>query len=106
MDINPRVNRAYVEAVLVGVPLPATKRQLVAYARAQPNGEAVAERLASIPDREYVALQDVGEELEPRQPERREARAVPKVESGAPPGGPAYVGGEATPPNLEAERLV
>src|SRR3954447_4176589 len=97
------MNRAQVEALLVGIDLPATKDQLVSYARAQPGGHHAAERLERIPDREYKAIQEAGEELEPVQPERSEPRIVPpRVESGAPPGGPGYVGEPTTPANVKA----
>jgi hypothetical protein len=99
------MNRAQVEGVLVGVPLPATKDELIRYARAQPGGERAAARLAHLPDREYEAIQDAGEALEPVQPDRTPPRIErPRPESGAPPGGPAYVGEPATPPNVEAAR--
>jgi len=99
------MNRAQIEALLVGITLPATRDALVAYARAQPGGDRAATRLGSLPDREYAALQDVGEELEPVQPERPTARIEqPRPESGPPPGGPAYVGDAVEPLNVEAIR--
>ena len=99
------MNRAQIEALLVGVPLPATRQELVDYARAQPSGSRAAERLLQIPDREYTAIQDAGEELEPVQPERSTpAIEPPKPERGLPPGGVAYTGGSETPPNVEAYR--
>jgi hypothetical protein len=101
------MNRAQIEELLVGVPLPASKRELVDYARAQPGGGRAAERLARIPDREYDSIQDAGEALEPVQPERSEPRVVgPRVESDAPPGGAAYTGGEELPANVEAVRAL
>jgi hypothetical protein len=100
------MNRAQIEELLVGVALPASKHQLVDYARAQPGGSRAAERLQRIPDREYTAIQDAGEELEPVQPERSPTPAIehPKPESGRPPGSDAYTGGSATPANVEAIR--
>jgi hypothetical protein len=99
------VNRARIEELLVGVALPATKQELVDYARSQPGGSRAAERLQQIPDREYTAIQEAGEELEPVQPERSTPRVEPpKPESGKPPGGDAYTGGSETPPNVEAIR--
>src|SRR3954449_232637 len=118
------MNRAQVEALLVGVRLPASKDELVRYARAQPAGARAAARLQSIPgrrapragpraaarlqsipDRRYTAIQDAGEELEPVQPERRTQRIEPpKPESGRPPGGPASAGAPTEPPNVEALR--
>jgi hypothetical protein len=99
------MNRAQIEELLVGVPLPATKQELVDYARSQPGGSRAAERLQRIPDREYTAIQDAAEELEPVQPERSSPRIEPPTpESGKPPGGDAYTGGSETPPNVEAYR--
>ena len=99
------MNRAQIEALLVGVTLPATKQQLVDYARAQPGGSVAAQRLQQIPDREYELIQEAGEELEPVQPDRTTPRIEPpKPESGLPPGGDAYTGGSETPPNVESYR--
>ena len=105
MEINVAVNRSYVESLLVGVELPAARDALVAYARRQPRGAAVAARLASIPDREYRTLQEVGEELEPRQPAPVPvARPLPRAESDLPPGGAAYLGEASEPANVVAAR--
>jgi hypothetical protein len=99
------MNRANVEALLVGLALPATKDEILAYAREQPGGDRAAARLARIPDREYAAIQDVGEELEPVQPDRSTPRLEPAtVESDAPPGGPAYLGDPVEPANVAARR--
>ena len=107
MDINQLVNRAYVESMLSGVPLPASRAELVAYAEKQERGGAVASLLHAIPDRESRALQDVGEELEPRQPEawkQPPPTTLPREDSDVYPGGPAYVGGSIEPLNVEAAR--
>jgi Protein of unknown function (DUF2795) len=81
---------AELQVLLEGVPLPAHKRELVEYARTQ-GGEA-ARHLASLPDREYRSLDEVGEALAPVQPPRGEREdAVPREESDAPPGGENYV---------------
>src|SRR5919204_2552121 len=81
---------AELQVLLEGVPLPATKRELVAYARGQ-DGDA-ARYLESLPDREYRSLDEVGEALAPVQPARsRPDAAVPREESDAPPGGENYV---------------
>ena len=99
------MNRAYVESFLSGVALPASKDELIAYARRQERGEPVAERLQALPEREYRALQDVGEELEPRQPEawKQEPRTkLPQEESDLPPGGAAYLGEPVEPANVVA----
>ncbi|HSP72285.1 MAG TPA: DUF2795 domain-containing protein [Gaiellaceae bacterium] len=97
------MNRAYVESLLSGIALLASKRELVAYARRQEDGAAAAERLRALPEREYRALQDVGEELEPRQPEARQApTTLPREESDLPPGGAAYLGEAVEPANVAA----
>jgi hypothetical protein len=87
MDI---ARAAEVQTVLEGVPLPATKQVLVEYARR--HDEAAARELESLTDREYRSLDEVGEALRPVQPEgHREAAALPREESDAPPGGADYV---------------
>jgi hypothetical protein len=87
---------AEIQVVLEGVALPAKKQELLAYARAQ--DELAAQRLAALPDREYRSLDEVGEALTPIQPSRRQPDAArPREESGAPPGGDAYVDPSAEP---------
>src|SRR4051812_42102046 len=81
---------AEVQVILEGVPLPATKAELLDYARTQ-DGDA-ARRLESLPDKEYSSLDEVGEALAPVQPARSKPDAeVPHEESDAPPGGDAYL---------------
>jgi hypothetical protein len=81
---------AELQALLEGVPLPAQKRELVAYARSQ--DDRAAEELASLPDREYRSLDEVGEALAPVQPSRPQPEAaLPREESDLPPGGENYV---------------
>ena len=87
---------AQVQVVLEGVPLPATKRELVAYARRE-DAEAARE-LESLPDREYRSLDEVGEELAPVQPSwPRPDATLPREESDLPPGGEAYTDPSAEP---------
>lgn len=87
---------AELQVVLEGVALPARKDELVAYARSQDEG--AAERLTALPDGEYRSLDDVGEALAPVQPPRRKPAAErPHEESGAPPGGDAYLDPDAEP---------
>ena len=103
MDINSDVNRAFIESFLSGVALPASRDELIGYALDQERGGPVAERLRGLPEREYRALQDVGEELEPRQPEARRAPTrLPREESDLPPGGAAYLGEPVEPANVAA----
>ena len=81
---------AEVQVLLEGVPLPAHKRELLAYARSQ-DGDA-ARHLESLPEREYRSLDEVGEALAPVQPSRSQPdSAVPHEESDKPPGGEAYL---------------
>lgn len=87
-----------VQAVLEGVDLPATRRELIDYARRQRDGGTAASALERIPDREYESLDDVGEALAPAQPDRSSPQAsAPREESGLPPGGDAYTNAEAEP---------
>jgi Protein of unknown function (DUF2795) len=81
---------ALIQVVLEGVPLPASKAELVEYAlREDPDAAALLEAL---PEREYRSLDEVGEALAPVQPSRAEPdAAVPHEESDKPPGGEAYV---------------
>jgi hypothetical protein len=80
---------ALIQVVLEGVSLPATKAELVDYARREdPDAAALLEAL---PDREYRSLDEVGETLAPVQPPWTQPEAaVPHEESDAPPGGDDY----------------
>lgn len=91
-------DRAYLEALLEGVPLPATKDDLVTYAKRSGENRAVS-LLKSLPHGRYEWLDQVGEALSPVQPKWPRERRVPKAESGLPPGGPGYGinGGDTTP---------
>jgi Protein of unknown function (DUF2795) len=83
---------AELQVLLEGVPLPASKQELVDYAGSQAGGERFLADLRSLPDREYRALDEVGEELAPAQAPGFEApSALPYPESGLPPGGDDYV---------------
>jgi hypothetical protein len=76
----------------VGVELPAQPEELVAYAVAQGATTFVAGRLASLEQEEYESLDEVVEEILRVQPPHIEPDArKPHEESGAPPGGDAYV---------------
>lgn len=82
---------AELQVLLEGVPLPAGKAQLLAYAVQQRADPLAIEALGSLPDREYASLDEVAEELLHVQPKREEeAPQAPREESGAPPGGDAY----------------
>jgi Protein of unknown function (DUF2795) len=79
-----------IQVVLEGVSLPATKAELVEYARRE--DPDAARLLEALPEREYRALDEVGEALAPVQPSRAQPEAaVPREESDVPPGGENYV---------------
>ena len=98
------MNRAEIEALLVGVTLPASKEELIAYARRQERGGEAAAELARIRERDYESLDEVGEQLQRVQPDPEREIPLPKPESDLPPGGPAYVGDEVEPLNVVAAR--
>jgi hypothetical protein len=82
---------ATLQALLEGVPLPASRDELIAYASRQDGGCAFRPELERLPDREYRALDEVGEALAPVQPSWDGAQPqAPEPESGLPPGGEAY----------------
>jgi hypothetical protein len=85
-----------IQVVLEGVALPATKANLLAYARRE-DAEA-AHVLETLPDREYRSLDDVAEELVHVQPGLPvQARKVPTPESDLPPGGDDYTNPDPEP---------
>jgi hypothetical protein len=81
---------AELQAVLEGVPLPAQRQELVAYAHAQGADQRLLQALRSVPEREYRSLDEVGEQIASVQPQRSEEPGKPREESGAPPGGDDY----------------
>jgi hypothetical protein len=84
-------NAALIQTVLEGVPLPATKKELIDYARSQDAGERVLGILGWVEDREYASLDEVGEEIVPVQPKLAVPNPErPPVESDLPPGGSSY----------------
>jgi hypothetical protein len=80
---------AIVQAVLEGVALPATKAELIAYARGQ--DPDIVRDLQGLPDEEFRRLDDVGELLTLAPSARKEAPSLPRPESGKPPGGDDYL---------------
>ena len=78
-----------IQVVLEGVPLPASRSALIAYA-ARYDRPAAAE-LERIPDRSYERIDEVGEALLPRHTRSRLEARLPAPESGAPPGDPDYL---------------
>jgi Protein of unknown function (DUF2795) len=87
---------AVLQVLLEGVSLPASKDELIRYAREQNDGRAVA-LLERLPDREYRRIDEVGEALAPVQPSAHEQTELPHEESGLPPGGDDYVAAHPTP---------
>lgn len=89
---------AELQAVLEGVTLPASRQELVDYVRRQQGGERFRGDLEALPDREYRSIDEAGEELVHVQPARPPERlTMPREESGAPPGGDAYVDPDPEP---------
>lgn len=83
---------ALLQALLEGVALPASRDDLIEYASRQDGGFAFRPELERLPDREYGALDEVGEALAPVQPSREDGAQPhePQPESGLPPGGDSY----------------
>jgi len=86
---------AIVQALLEGVDLPASKDDLIRYARLHDGHEAAL--LERLPDREYERLDEVGEALAPVQPHAEQGPQLPREESDLPPGGDDYVKAHPTP---------
>jgi Protein of unknown function (DUF2795) len=83
---------ALLQALLEGVALPASRDELIEYAARQEGGYAFRPDLERLPDREYGALDEVGEALAPVQPSwDGDQSQAPEPESRLPPGGPDYV---------------
>jgi hypothetical protein len=92
---------AQLQVLLEGVPLPASKHELLQHARREGGGPADVALLEALPDRDYSSIDEVGETLRPVQPESTTTQpAQPSAESGAPPGGDAY-----TDPSPESGRV-
>jgi hypothetical protein len=89
---------AELQVLLEGVSLPATKDQLLEYAVQQRAAPLFLEALGALPDRVYVRLDEVGEELVHVQPPAPPAEPrTPGEESGDPPGGGAYTDRDPEP---------
>lgn len=95
---------AIVQVVLEGVPLPAKKRDLLAYARRQQAPPEALAALERIPEREYEAIDEVGEAIAQAQPSRGPKPAYePEPQSGEVPGGEAYLDAGAEPGAVRGE---
>ena len=92
---------AIVQTVLEGVPLPATKQELIDYARSQGARERVLGVLQWIDDREYRLLDDVGEGIARVQP--NSAPSSPAIQSDEPPGRSWYTDPHPEPGSIRDE---
>jgi hypothetical protein len=82
---------AEIQVLLEGVPLPATKQELLDHARHEDAGPGELALLEALPERAYGSLDEVGETLYPVQPVTPTKQPEqPEPESGLPPGGKAY----------------
>jgi hypothetical protein len=88
---------AELQVLLEGIPLPASKQELLDYALLERGGHLTS-LLERLPDREFRSLDEVGEQLLHVQPERPQPGPnEPTAESGEPPGGLAYTDASAEP---------
>jgi hypothetical protein len=82
---------AELQVLLEGVPLPAEKATLLAYAVQQHAEPVFIDALRTLPERQYVSIDDVAEELLHVHPPPQSAEPPPpREESSGPPGGDAY----------------
>ena len=89
---------AELQALLEGVPLPASREELLDYAARQDGGGAYRSELERLQERTFASLDEVGEALVSVQPSwQAEQPREPKPESGLPPGGAAYTVATAEP---------
>lgn len=80
---------AEIQGLLEGIALPASKNEVVSYAREQ--DATAARELSELPDKQYRSIDEVGEALSPVQPVKAEsAGPLPHEESDLPPGGDSY----------------
>ena len=92
MDIQ-RV--AEIQVVLEGIRLPATRDELIGYARRY--DALAAEQLARLPKRSYDSIDSAAEALVGVQPSPQNPQQLPAPVSGFPPGGSDYVNPRPTP---------
>jgi hypothetical protein len=82
---------AELQVLLEGVPLPAEKPTLLAYAVQQHAEPVFIDALRTLPEREYASIDEVAEQLVLVHPDPGSAAPPPpREESGGPPGGDAY----------------
>jgi hypothetical protein len=80
---------AELQVVLEGIRLPATKAELIAYARTQ--DPSFVDDLAALPDLSYNRIDAVGDLLYAKPKPPAPPQPKPRAESGLPPGGDDYV---------------
>jgi hypothetical protein len=88
---------AELKTLLTGVRLPARKAELLEHAVGQRAEPQFLDALQSLPEREYVSLDEVVDDLLHVQPTPPATHPHPSEESGAPPGGDAYTDADAEP---------
>jgi Protein of unknown function (DUF2795) len=88
---------AELQVLLEGVSLPASKDELVRYAREQQDAEGAVRLLERLPEREFRTLDEVGEMLAPVQSYWSYVAPLPHEESDLPPGGDDYVNPSPVP---------
>lgn len=90
---------AEIQVVLEGVKLPASRRELVAYARRYDADAATV--LSRLPDHLYSSIDDAAEALLHTQPNPQGARPLPAPVSGRPPGGDDYTNPRPQPGEVQ-----
>src|SRR4051812_44716333 len=86
---------AEIQVVLEGIKLPATREELIGYARR--HDPEAGTQLGRIPKRSYDSIDDVAEALVRTQPVRQQPEKLPRPESARPPGGDEYLNPHPTP---------
>ena len=87
-------NLVELQALLEGVDLPASKQELLAYARRSGAESTLVGELERLRSDSYSSLDDVAEELRPVQPTAPGLLPdAPRPESGTPPGADEYTSG-------------
>ena len=94
---------AEIQVLLEGVSLPASKDELIRYAREQDGDGPSVRLLERLPNREYRMLDEVGEMLVPAQPYASGDKLLPHEESGPPPGGGDYLRSGPDPGRAEVD---
>jgi hypothetical protein len=103
-EVSSAAVAAIAQVVLEGVPLPASKRELVDYARRNGGEEAgIMGSLERLPARRYRSLDEVGEEIHPAQPAFAPSPPQAAGQDGDVPGGEAYLSAGGEPGSIREE---